>query len=210
MTIKTIIFDFGGVITNSPIEGFKLLEEKHGYDKGIITNINMNNPDNNAWAKSERGEIDINTFLDEFEKEALAIGQKINAKEILQQLYGSLRKNMINKIKLLSTSKKYKLICLTNVLKGVDIFTPKERVEAVKNVMSYFDIIYESYKLNMRKPEARIYQYILKELNIEPQETVFLDDLGMNLKSARKLGINTIKVIEPNDAIYELDQILER
>ncbi|MDG2001130.1 MAG: HAD-IA family hydrolase [Alphaproteobacteria bacterium] len=210
MTIKTIIFDFGGVITNSPIEGFKLLEEKHGYDKGIITNINMNNPDNNAWAKSERGEIDINTFLDEFEKEALSIGQKINAKEILQQLYGSLRENMINKIKLLSTSKKYKLICLTNVLKGVDIFTPKERVEAVKNVMSYFDIIYESYKLNMRKPEARIYQYILKELNIEPQETVFLDDLGMNLKSARQLGINTIKVIEPNDAIYELDQILER
>tara|TARA_B100001559_G_scaffold288930_1_gene266970 strand:- start:1182 stop:1814 length:633 start_codon:yes stop_codon:yes gene_type:complete len=210
MTIKTIIFDFGGVITNSPIEGFKLLEEKHGYDKGIITNINMNNPDNNAWAKSERGEIDINTFLEEFEKEALAIGQKINAKEILQQLYGSLRENMINKIKLLSTSKKYKLICLTNVLKGVDIFTPKERVEAVKDVMSYFDIIYESYKLNMRKPEARIYQYILKELNIEPQETVFLDDLGMNLKSARKLGINTIKVIEPNDAIYELDQILER
>ena len=210
MTIKTIIFDFGGVITNSPIEGFKLLEEKHGYDKGIITNINMNNPDNNAWAKSERGEIDISTFLNEFEKEALLIGQRINAKEILQQLYGSLRENMINKIKLLSTSKKYKLICLTNVLKGVDIFTPKERVEAVKNVMSYFDIMYESYKLNMRKPEARIYQYILKELNIEPQETVFLDDLGMNLKSARQLGINTIKVIEPNDAIYELDQILER
>ena len=210
MTIKTIIFDFGGVITNSPIDGFKLLEEKHGYDKGIITNINMNNPDNNAWAKSERGEIDINTFLEEFEKEALSIGQKINAKEILQQLYGSLRKNMINKIKLLSNSKKYKLICLTNVLKGVDIFTPKERVEAVKNVMSYFDIIYESYKLNMRKPEARIYQYILKELNIEPQETVFLDDLGMNLKSARQLGINTIKVIDPNDALYQLDQILER
>ena len=210
MTIKTIIFDFGGVITNSPIEGFKLLEEKHGYDKGIITNINMNNPDNNAWAKSERGEIDISTFLNEFEKEALLIGQRINAKEILQQLYGSLRENMINKIKLLSNSKKYKLICLTNVLKGVDIFTPKERVEAVKNVMSYFDIIYESYKLNMRKPEARIYQYILKELNIEPKETVFLDDLGMNLKSARQLGINTIKVIDPDDAIYELDQILER
>ena len=117
---------------------------------------------------------------------------------------------MINKIKLLSASKKYKLICLTNVLKGVDIFTPKDRVNAVNHVMTYFDIIYESYKLNMRKPEARIYQYILKELNIEPQETVFLDDLGMNLKSARQLGINTIKVIDPNDAIYQLDEILER
>ena len=106
MTIKTIIFDFGGVITNSPIEGFKLLEEKHGYDKGLITNINMNNPDDNAWAKRERGEIDIHTFLEEFEKEALEIGQKIDAREILQQLYGSMRENMINKIKLLSSSKK--------------------------------------------------------------------------------------------------------
>jgi putative hydrolase of the HAD superfamily len=210
MTIKTIIFDFGGVITNSPIEGFKLLEEKHGYDNGIITNINMNNPDNNAWAKSERGEIDINTFLEEFEKEALAIGQKINAKEILQQLYGSLRENMINKIKLLSVSKKYKLICLTNVLKGVDIFTPEERVKSVNRIMSYFDIIYESYKLNMRKPETRIYQYILNEINIKPEETVFLDDLGMNLKPALQLGINTIKVVYPNDAINELDKILER
>ena len=210
MTIKTIIFDFGGVITNSPIEGFKLLEEKHGYNKGLITNINMNNPDDNAWAKSERGEIDIYTFLEEFEKEALEIGQKIDAREILQQLYGSMRDNMINKIKLLSDSKKYKLICLTNVLKGVDIFTPKERVSAVNQVMTYFDIIYESYKLNMRKPETRIYQYILNEINIKPEETVFLDDLGMNLKPARQLGINTIKVINSKDAINELDQILER
>ena len=117
---------------------------------------------------------------------------------------------MINKIKLLSSSKKYKLICLTNVLKGVDIFTPKERVNAVNQVMSYFDIIYESYKLNMRKPETRIYQYILNEINIKPEETIFLDDLGMNLKPARQLGINTIKVVNPIDAINELDQILER
>ncbi len=208
--IKTIIFDFGGVITNSPIEGFKLLEEKNGYDKGLITNINMNNPNDNAWAKSERGEIDIHTFLEEFEKEALEIGEKIDAREILQQLYGSMRENMVNKIKLLSNSKKYKLICLTNVLKGVDIFTPKERVIAVNYVMRYFDRIYESYKLNMRKPETRIYQYILNEMNIKPQETVFLDDLGMNLKPARQLGINTIKVVNPKDAINELDQLLEK
>ena len=210
MTIKTIIFDFGGVITNSPIEGFKKLEEKHGYDKGIITNINMNNPDNNAWARSERGEIEINTFLEEFEKEALLIGQKIDAKEILNQLYGSLRENMINKIKMLSYSKKYKLICLTNVLKGVEIFTPKDRIRAVNKIMSHFDLIYESYKLGMRKPEPRIYKHLLKIMNIKPEETVFLDDLGMNLKSARKLGINTIKVIDPNNAIIELDKILER
>ena len=210
MTIKTIIFDFGGVVTNSPIEGFKELEIKHGYNKGIITSINMNNPDNNAWAKSERGEINIDIFLKEFEKEALNIGQKVNAKEILNQLYGSLRPIMIDKIITLFNSKKYNLVCLTNVLKGVDIFTPKDRVKAVNTVMSYFDKIYESYKLGMRKPEARIYKHIISEMNIKPEETVFLDDLGMNLKPARQLGINTIKVTDPNIAINELDVILER
>jgi putative hydrolase of the HAD superfamily len=209
MTIKTIIFDFGGVVTNSPIEGFKKLEDTHGYAKGLITSINMNNPNNNAWAQSERGEINIDTFLSQFEKEALEIGQKINANEILMQLYGSLRPIMVNKIISLAKSKKYKLICLTNVLKGIKKFMPKEREEDVNNIMSYFDVIYESYKIGMRKPESRIYEYIIENLAIIPNETVFLDDLGMNLKTAKKLGINTIKVVDPEESIKELDLLLK-
>ena len=209
MTIKTIIFDFGGVVTNSPIEGFKKLEDTYGYAKGLITSINMNNPNNNAWAQSERGEINIDTFLSQFEKEALEIGQKINANEILMQLYGSMRPIMVNKIISLAKSKKYKLICLTNVLKGIKKFMPKEREEAVNNIMSYFDVIYESYKIGMRKPESRIYEYIIENLAIIPNETVFLDDLGMNLKTAKKLGINTIKVVDPEESIKELDLLLE-
>ena len=209
MTIKTIIFDFGGVVTNSPIEGFKKLEDTYGYAKGLITSINMNNPNNNAWAQSERGEINIDTFLSQFEKEALEIGQKINANEILMQLYGSLRPIMVNKIISLAKSKKYKLICLTNVLKGIKKFMPKEREEDVNNIMSYFDVIYESYKIGMRKPESRIYEYIIKNLGIIPHEAIFLDDLGMNLKTAKKLGINTIKVVDPEESIKELDLLLE-
>ena len=209
MTIKTIIFDFGGVVTNSPIEGFKKLEDTHGYAKGLITSINMNNPNSNAWAQSERGEINIDTFLSQFEKEALEIGQKINANEILMQLYGSLRPIMVNKIISLAKSKKYKLICLTNVLKGIKKFMPKEREEAVNDILSYFDVIYESYKIGMRKPESRIYEYIIENLAIIPNEAVFLDDLGMNLKTAKKLGINTIKVVDPEESIKELDLLLE-
>ena len=209
MIIKTIIFDFGGVVTNSPIEGFKKLEKTHGYSKGLITGINMKNPDNNAWARSERGEIGIDAFLSQFEQEALEIGHNINADEILMQLYGSPRPIMVKKIISLSKSNKYKLICLTNVLKGINKFMPKERVKIVNNIMSYFDKIYESYKIGMRKPEARIYEYLIKDLGINPNETVFLDDLGMNLKTARQLGINTIKVVDPKDAIKTLDQFLE-
>jgi len=207
MTIKTIIFDFGGVITNSPIEGFKILEEKHGYDKGIITQINMNNSDNNAWAKSERGEIDIQTFIEEFNLEAKKLGYNLNAKEILKQLYGPLRPLMVEKIA--SLSKNYQLICLTNVLKGVHVFSPKERKKEVDHVLSFFDKIYESCEIGMRKPEKRIYRYLLDDLKIKPENSVFLDDLGMNLKTAKLLGINTIKVIDPIAAIRELDNNLK-
>ena len=86
---------------------------------------------------------------------------------------------------------------------------PKERAEAVNNIMSYFDTVYESYKIGMRKPESRIYEYLIENLAIIPKEAVFLDDLGMNLKTAKKLGINTIKVVDPLVAIKELDLLLK-
>ena len=60
----------------------------------------------------------------------------------------------------------------------------------------------------MRKPEKRIYEYLINDLNIIPEDSVFLDDLGINLKTAKMLGINTIKVIHPIDALKELDNII--
>ena len=48
--------------------------------------------------------------------------------------------------------------------------------------------------MGMRKPERRIYEYTLRALNVEPHDVVFLDDLGVNLKAAKELGIRTIKV----------------
>ena len=183
MNIQTIIFDFGGVITDSPIEGFKKLEKSYGISKGVISSIVMTNPDNNAWAKSERGEIDIKTFIDEFNLEAKKLGHNLNAKEILKQLYGPLRPLMVEKIA--SLSKNYQLICLTNVLKGVHVFSPKERKKEVDHVLSFFYKISESCEIGMRKPEKRIYRYLLDDLKIKPENSVFLDDLGMNLKTAK-------------------------
>jgi len=206
MNIKNIIFDFGGVVTDSPIEGFKNLEEHYGISKGTISSIVMTNQDNNAWAKSERGEINIDTFIKEFNQEALNLGFKLDATNILKQLYGPLRPIMVEKI--ISLSKNFQLICLTNVLKDVHVFSNEERILEVKNILSYFDKIYESYKIGMRKPEKRIYEHVLNDLNIKPENTIFLDDLGMNLKTAKLLGIHTIKVVNPIKAIKELDNMI--
>jgi len=207
MKINTIIFDFGGVITDSPLAAFRELEKKHFIQLGTISRVVMTNPDKNSWAQCERGEININQFIKEFEKEADNLGYKINMKLVLQQLYGPIRPLMVSKIKELS--KQYKLVCLTNVLKGMKSMTPKHRSEEVDRVLKNFYRVYESYEIGMRKPEERIYKHLLNDLEISPEKCVFLDDLGVNLKTAKRIGIHTIKVSDPKNAISELDNILE-
>lgn len=61
-----------------------------------------------------------------------------------------------------------------------------------------FDVVVESTKVGSRKPERRIYEICLQQLDVKPEESVFLDDLGVNLKAAKQLGIRTIKVKQKN------------
>jgi len=60
----------------------------------------------------------------------------------------------------------------------------------------------------MRKPDPKIYELACKEMGIEPSEAIYLDDLGINLKPARALGMSTIKVLSADQAIDELEQQL--
>ena len=74
--------------------------------------------------------------------------------------------------------------------------------------MSLFDVVLESSKIGVRKPEPRIYELACEALEVEPADCVFLDDLGINLKPARAMGMTTIKVVEPGDALAELEQVV--
>ena len=60
----------------------------------------------------------------------------------------------------------------------------------------------------MRKPDRRFYELACDALRIEPDEAVFLDDLGVNLKPAREMGMHTIKVTDPDAALTELAGIV--
>ena len=71
-----------------------------------------------------------------------------------------------------------------------------------------FDEIIESSVVGVRKPELRFYEIACERLGIEPSECVFLDDLGINLKPAKAMGMQTIKVIDPAAAIAELEAIV--
>jgi putative hydrolase of the HAD superfamily len=74
-------------------------------------------------------------------------------------------------------------------------------------VLELFDAVVESSKVGVRKPDKRFYLMACELLDIEPSEAVFLDDLGINLKPARELGMTTIKVVDPDVALKELEAV---
>ena len=204
MKYKAIIWDFGGVITSSPFEAFNQFEEANGLPKDIIRNINSENPDTNAWAKFESNSITIDVFNDLFLKEAKAKGFDIKGRDIIKLLKGSIRKNMVSFLRELKSD--FKLGCITNNVKSS---SEENNDNETKEAMSLFDHVIESSIVGIRKPNPEIYMMSCDALKVSPDQCIYLDDLGINLKPARELGMTTIKVIQPEDAIQEVRNLLK-
>ena len=204
MKYKAIIWDFGGVITSSPFEAFNKFEEANGLPKDIIRTINSENPDMNAWAQFESNSITIDQFNDLFLKEAKAKGFDIKGRDIIKLLKGSIRENMVSFLRELKSD--FKLGCITNNVKP----SSEENTDnETKEAMSIFDHVIESSIVGIRKPNPEIYMMSCDALNVSPDQCIYLDDLGINLKPARELGMTTIKVIQPEDAIQEVRNLLK-
>ena len=204
MKYKAIIWDFGGVITSSPFEAFNQFEEVNGLPKDIIRTINSENPDTNAWAKFESDSITIDVFNDLFLKEAKAKGFDIKGRDIIKLLKGSIRKNMVSFLRELKSD--FKLGCITNNVKSS---SEENNDNETKEAMSLFDHVIESSIVGIRKPNPEIYMMSCDALKVSPDQCIYLDDLGINLKPARELGMTTIKVIHPEDAIQEVRNLLK-
>jgi putative hydrolase of the HAD superfamily len=201
--IRAVLWDFGGVILTSPFEAFAAYERQLGLPEGFIRQVNTVNPHSNAWAKLERNELDVAGFAAAFEAEARHLGGELDGNEVVGLLAGAVRPQMVAALRRLRGS--YLQACLTNNVANGD--AGDRRAEVVE-VMQLFDVVVESSKVGVRKPEPRFYELACELLGVEPSECVFLDDLGMNLKPAREMGMTTIKVDEPDAALTELEQVL--
>ncbi len=201
--IEAVLFDFGGVILSSPFEAFAAYEKEIGLPVDTIRKINATNPDSNAWAKFERREVSPEEFVILFEEEALVRGHELDAKRILEGLHGSLRPSMVEALS--KCSSKFKTAMLTN---NITPMGEQDLDEDVQKVVEIFDLLIESSIEGCRKPEEKFYEIACERLNVKPENCVFLDDLGINLKPARAMGMTTIKVIDPEEAIKELYEIM--
>jgi putative hydrolase of the HAD superfamily len=204
--LKAVLWDFGGVILSSPFEAFARYERANGLPKDFIRTLNATNPDTNAWAKFERNEVPFDEFCDLFEAEASALGHTIAAREVMPLLAGEIRPEMVEALR--RCSQRFKTACLTNNVVGFNDFPKRGRANGRDEVLGLFDAIIESSKVGCRKPDPRFYEIACDTLGITPPEAVFLDDLGVNLKPARELGMRTIKVTEPSLALAELEAVV--
>ncbi len=206
---SSIFWDFGGVITSSPFEAFKKFEIENNLPENFLRKVNSTNPQNNAWALLEQSKINQMEFNDLFFQESSKLGFGVNGLKVLDLLEGDLRLGMVAIIK---TLKKMDFIqaCLTNNFipdndNQPDMMDFNKKAE----VFSLFDFIFESKEIGLRKPDQAFYDYVLEEVGIPPEKIIFLDDLGINLKPAKALGMTTIKVVSEFQAKEDLERILK-
>jgi putative hydrolase of the HAD superfamily len=187
------MFDFGGVISTGPFETFARFETHNGLPEGFIRRVNATNPDDNAWARLERSEIDVDAFGASWAAESRALGHEVDGRRVLEMLAGEIRPEMVEAIERCRT--RYKTACLTNNFVSVERAVSPE----VAAVYALFDVVLD----------PRFYELACEALDVRPDESVFLDDLGVNLKPARALGMHTIKVTEAAPALRQLGAILD-
>jgi len=200
---RGVLWDFGGVLSSSPFEAFARFESERGLPHGFIRSVNATDHHTNAWARFERSELDLAGFDVAFAEESDALGHRVRGTEILELLSGDLRPWMLDAVR---RCRDHGLVTglLTNNVAPVQ---ESDWADGV-GLDDLFDIVLESATTGVRKPEPAAYEMVLDAMGLPAEAVVFLDDLGVNLKPAREMGMTTIKVEDPEVALTELEQLL--
>lgn len=193
------------MISSSPFDAFAEYERAQGLPENFIRTVNATNPDTNAWAKLERSEVQGEGFDALFREESKALGHEVSGSELLKLLSGSLRPRVVEALKICKSNAK--VGCITNnapIGKGASMTDDDQKAAQVVEIFKLFDHVIESSKLGIRKPNPRIYEMMCEALDVDPSDCVYLDDLGVNLKPARAMGMTTIKVLNEDQLLSDL------
>jgi len=207
--VRAVLWDFGGVMTESPFVAFNRFEQQRGLPEHFLRDINARNADTNAWARFERSELTPEGFDQAYAAETRAAGHEVRGLDVIDLLYGEVRPEMVRALR--ACKPHYTNACVTNNVNagaGRGFDRDRRRGAQCQAVLDLFDAVFESSKMGARKPESRFFELVCEQLRIDPAQAVYLDDLGANLKPARAMGMRTIKVEDPAKAIAELESAL--
>lgn len=202
--IKNIIFDFGGVIIDidyhKSVEAFKQLGVEN-FDA-----IYSQHQQNQLFDKLETGKIEPDDFLAELKKE---MPKEITFDQIeaaWNALLLSYPRRRINFLQQLTETYPIFLLSNTNAIHE-KCFSHRLAVEHPDiNWNLLFDHIYYSHEIEMRKPNAEIFERVLNEQELDPTETLFIDDTLQHIEGAQKVGLHTYHLQKGE----EIDEVLPR
>ena len=201
MKHRAVIFDIGGVIIDSPMQGIARYEREQGLADGFINRLIVDTGAAGAGTRLERGELTMEEFYPAFEGDCARAGASVDARDLMAAMAGAtaVRPMMIEAVKRIRAAGLI-TAALTN--------NWKTEGGGENPVAEHFDAFVESSVVGLSKPDPRFYLHACEVIDVSPDEAVFLDDIGRNLKSARKLGMATIKVGDPRVALGELRELL--
>ena len=202
MTIAAVIFDLGGVVMDSPLHAIARYERDHGLPAGAINRVVVDTGEAGAWSRLERGELTLEAFLAPFEADCRTCGVALNGERLMAYIAeaGVPRPRMLEAIRRIRT-RGLSVAALTNNW-------VREGSTEGHRLREHFDVFVESARVGWRKPDPRIYELVCRQLGVAPARAAFLDDIGRNLKTARALGMSTIKVDDPETALRDLAALL--
>ncbi|HEY7517645.1 MAG TPA: HAD family phosphatase [Methylomirabilota bacterium] len=201
--IRAVVFDIGGVIQDSPLHAIARYEADHALPTGAINRTVVAAGEAGAWSRLERGELTVEAWCAPFERDCRAHGLAVNATRLMQYIAAAGRERpiMLRAVRRLR-ERGLRVGALTNN------WATEAAPAGPHPIARHFDALVESRAVGMRKPDPRIYRLICERLGVEPSQAAFLDDIGANLKSARALGMRTIKVDDPEQALRELGDVV--
>jgi len=201
MPIRAVIFDLGGVVVGSPLHAIAAYERELGLAGGSVNRVVVASGPAGAWSRLERGELELEPFYPAFEADCAAAGFRIDARAMMGRIAAVTgpRADMLEAIRRLRGGG-LKVAALTNNWVTAD--------EGTRILAPHFDVFVESAVVGLRKPDPRIFAHTCGALGVPPGHTAFLDDIGINLKAARALGMTTIKVDEPGEALDRLGALV--
>ncbi|XP_019362773.1 PREDICTED: acyl-CoA dehydrogenase family member 10 [Gavialis gangeticus] len=203
---RAVVFDMGGVLLPSPYALARDWEVRNRVPPGTVRRALICGGDDRPWMKYMRGELTAAEFVRAFARQCFEITNSsvpvdsflsdLTSKEMSEQL-----PVMTEAIRCIR-AEGLKTAVLSNnfYLHSGASFLPLDRKQ--------FDVIIESCREGICKPDPRIYMLCLERLGVQPNESIFLDDIGQNLKAAAQLGMSTLKVDDPEAAVKELENFL--
>jgi putative hydrolase of the HAD superfamily len=204
VSLRAVLFDLGGVVLGSPLHAIARYERESGIPAGFVNRLVVATGPGGAWSRLERGELAMEAFYADFERECAQAGARLDARKMMERVAEESRPRpaMLEAIARLRAAG-LRTAAVTN-----NWVPEAERGGAGSLLRPHFDAFVESCVVGVRKPDPRIYRLACAAVDVAPPEAAFLDDIGANLKAARALGMATIRVEEPDAALAELEALL--